>query len=76
MSIVTHQHLRSLGYCNRGLRRWFAEQGIEWSEFLENGIDSQYLRASGNAMAIAASDLADAQREGRSKEDVKRGGCV
>jgi len=74
---VTIQHLRALGYCNRGLRKWFAERGIGWPEFLEEGVDAGYLRATGDAMAIAAADLAEAEALLAARAGaVKRGGCV
>jgi hypothetical protein len=49
--IVTHRHLRELGYCNRGSRAFFERHGLNWSEFLENGIDSSTLLAIDDAQA-------------------------
>ena len=51
MTIVTHQHARELGYCNRGMRPWFARMGLNWADFLKNGIASDVLRQYENAMA-------------------------
>lgn len=67
MTVVTHRHCREIGYCNRGLRAWFAREGLDWPEFLRHGIDAATLRArSHNAMverAIArAEGMADGQR--------------
>lgn len=75
MSTVTLGHMRALGYCNRGLRRWLADRGVVWAEFLEHGVDGELLRGSGDAMAIAAADLADAEAVAPGK-NTKRGGCV
>ena len=71
---VTHAHFRALGYCNRGAKRWLAERGIVWSEFLRDGIDADVLRESGDAMAIAAVELAETGL--REQTDTKRGGCI
>lgn len=73
---ATLQHMRALGYCNRGLRRWFADRGINWPDFLANGIDADYLRATGDAMAIAVAELAESESAMEVPENVKRGGCV
>ncbi|MGH8075619.1 MAG: hypothetical protein ACREO4_16335 [Lysobacter sp.] len=56
--IVTHSHFRTIpasrgaGYCSRGGRAWFARYGLDWSDFVRNGIDEQALLATGDGMAI------------------------
>lgn len=60
MTIVLHRHCRELGYCNRGLRDWFAREGLDWPSFVKSGIDAEVLRATHNAMA----DRAIAHAEG------------
>lgn len=72
---VKHEHMRALGYCNRGLRRWFAERGIIWADFLRDGVDPEVLRASGDAMAIAAVELAERGLPDDAG-DQRQGGCV
>lgn len=59
MIMVYHRHMRALGYCNKGLRPWFAGLGISWDAMLKNGVPVDILRATGNAMAIAACELAE-----------------
>ena len=54
MTIVTHRHCRELGYCNRGLRAWFAREGLDWADFVKNGIAADILRQHDNAMAERA----------------------
>ncbi|MBV5305554.1 MAG: hypothetical protein J0652_02550 [Desulfobulbaceae bacterium] len=56
---VYHRHLRSLGYCNSGLRKWFAREGVDWQDFLDNGISCAWLRSKNNAMATRAVELAE-----------------
>ena len=60
MTIVLHRHCRELGYCNRGLRSWFAREGLDWPSFIKHGIDAEVLKATNNAMA----DRAIARAEG------------
>lgn len=56
--IVRHRDLQALGYCNRGARLFCRLNGIDWADFLENGIDAERLRATNDAQAIAAVDHA------------------
>jgi len=59
MATATIQHMRILGLCNKGLRRWFDTQGISWNDVVYNGVDTAYLRSTGNAVAIAVAELAE-----------------
>lgn len=59
MTRVRIHHLRRLGYCARGARRWFARHGFDWSRFLRDGVDAGELRATGDAMAARAADAAE-----------------
>jgi hypothetical protein len=63
--LVQHSHLRDLGYCNRGSRDFFNRHGLDWAAFVENGIDAEHLRATGDAMALAAVEMAERLHDGR-----------
>lgn len=65
MTIVMHRHCRELGYCNRGLREWFAREGLDWPDFLNHGISAETLRATNNAMAERAIALAEKDGHGQ-----------
>ncbi len=65
MTIVTHRHCRELGYCNRGLRAWFAREGLDWADFVKHGIAAGRLRAFDNAMAERAISLAEREAHGQ-----------
>jgi hypothetical protein len=58
-TIVTVEHARELGYCAKGIRRWFEGRDKTWVEFVEHGIDTEWLRATGDAMAIRLADFAE-----------------
>jgi len=53
---VTVAHARELGYCVKGVRRWFDGRERSWEAFVEHGVDSDWLRATGDAMAIRLAD--------------------
>lgn len=65
MTIVLHRHCRELEYCNRGLRAWFASAGLDWADFLKNGIPADTLRQFDNAMADRAIALAEGEAHGQ-----------
>ena len=65
MTIVLHRHCRDLGYCNRGLRQWFAREGLNWAGFLKHGIDADTLRQHDNAMADRAIALSEGEAHGQ-----------
>jgi hypothetical protein len=51
--IVTVQDLAVLGYCRKGSRHFFAQQGLDWGHFLDNGIPASTLKATNDVMADA-----------------------
>lgn len=58
--IVTTRHLftcpgfnRRPGFCRDGARRSAVALGLDWHDFVRNGIDSDKLTATGDAFALA-----------------------
>lgn len=49
--IVLHEHAKQMGYCNVGLRKWFASRDVSFSEFRLNGVSSDWLLQQNDAMA-------------------------
>lgn len=64
--IIRPHHLRlprgarGKGYCVKKSREWAEGRGIDWRKFVQDGIDSEELRATGDPMAIALVDAAEA----------------
>lgn len=63
--IVTTRHLftvpghnRRAGFCRNGARAWCARHGIDWRDFVHNGIAAERLEATGDALAMAVVDWA------------------
>jgi hypothetical protein len=55
------EHARRLGYCARGMRRWFEGREHTWREFVSFGVPVSWLRATGDEMAIRVAE--EAERE-------------
>ena len=58
--LVTAAHLRSApswtgraGLCARGARRFCARYGIDWVDFVRDGVPASRLLATGDALAAA-----------------------
>lgn len=58
--IVTTKHLftipgftRRAGFCRGGTRTFFAAHGLDWRDFIHNGIAADKLEATNDAMAHA-----------------------
>lgn len=54
MSEVKMTDIRSLKFCSNGARNFFKKHGMDWSEFIKNGLpESEFLR-TGDHMAMQA----------------------
>ena len=60
--IATHEDAKALGYCNAGLRKWFPRDGVSFDDFRKDGVTTDWLRASGDAMAMRLAEAVE-QRE-------------
>lgn len=59
MMMAKLEHARRLGYCARGMRRWFEGRQYAWADFIGPGVPVEWLRATGDAMAQAVADEAE-----------------
>jgi hypothetical protein len=57
--IITTRHIFSVprrgmrpGHCRAGAKAWFAAHGIDWREFVRDGVPAQRLVATGDAFAL------------------------
>lgn len=44
--------IRKAKMCSGGARAFFLEHGLDWQNFLKNGIDLEKIRATNDAMAL------------------------
>jgi hypothetical protein len=60
--IVTHDDAKAFGYCNAGLRKWFPREGVTFDDFRQQGVTTDWLRATDDAMASRLADAIEHQR--------------
>ena len=60
--IATHEDAKALGYCNAGLSKWFPRDGVSFDDFRRDGVTTDWLRATGDAMAMRLAEAVE-QRE-------------
>lgn len=58
--IVTTTHLFTIpgfttrrGFCRSKSREWFRAHGLNWKQFVREGIDASTLEATGDGLALA-----------------------
>jgi hypothetical protein len=56
--IVRMRHIRGAKMCSSGARGFFQRHGLDWSKFLEEGISSKDLEATGDALAFQVTEFA------------------
>ncbi len=61
--IVRMEHIRAAKMCANGARSFFERHGLDWCEFLKCGIDSSYLTATGDAMALQVVEVAHGRKQ-------------
>lgn len=49
--LITISDIRKAGHCVSGAREWAHAYDIDFRDFIRNGIDSEVLLATGDAMA-------------------------
>lgn len=55
---VRISHIRKAAICMAGSRRWFAANGLSWSDFVTNGIAVETIEAIGDPMAMRVAAIA------------------
>ena len=61
--IITARDLQAKGFCAPGARRWFHAHGLDFNDFLKNGIAASALLATNDGMAARAVELVRTDRE-------------
>ena len=51
-TIVITQDLRAARICFGGARPWFRRHGLDWQDFVANGMPAETLEATGDALAL------------------------
>lgn len=59
------RHMRMTGLCHGGSRAWCEANGIDWKDFVKNGIPAQTLRDTGDPIVLKLVEAAEAERNGK-----------
>jgi hypothetical protein len=62
-AVVTINHVRAAGLCVHGTRTWFARHGLDFRDFLANGMPASALLATGDAMVQRVVEIARCAHE-------------
>lgn len=57
------RHAKSLNYCARGMRAFFKEHGLNYLQFVREGLTPEELLATEDEMAIRVVKVALAERD-------------
>lgn len=52
------RHLRTAKICVPGARDWWARRGLDWRDFVRNGIDAETLLETGDPDAVRVVEIA------------------
>lgn len=58
-------HIRAAKLCMGGTRQWWKANGLDWNDFIKNGIPGETLIATGDPLALRPVEAARAERDGR-----------
>ncbi len=61
--LVTMRHIRKAKMCTAQVRVFFERHGLDWPDFLKNGMDSGRVRDLNDAMATKVAEIAEAEHE-------------
>lgn len=63
MVMVTMADVRRARMCSRGARAFFDRHALDWDAFLSDGIGSDQLEATGDAMAMKVVEVARGRQQ-------------
>jgi hypothetical protein len=64
IELITITDVRMAGLCASGARRWFEAYGLDFRDFVTNGIDAEVLLATGDAYALRVVEFTRSRRNG------------
>ena len=60
---IRMEHMRALGYCRRGIKKFYDQKGWDWKNFLANGTPEEDLINADDAMALKVIEQMRKQNE-------------
>lgn len=70
--LVTMRHIRQAEMCSHGGRAFFDAHGLDWSDFLKNGVAVEIIEGLGDFMASQVAIYA--RKENLTLNDIKNNG--
>lgn len=61
---ITIDDVRKTGHCVAGARDWFGRHGLDFRDFIRNGIEEQKFLASGDTIAAEVVKATRVRRDG------------
>lgn len=61
--IVRTRHMREGKMCVNGSREWFEHRGLNWREFVKNGLPVEIIEATGDETALRVCRIARAEHD-------------
>jgi len=55
-------HAAAIGFCSKGCRRWIKEHGLDYLQFVREGIDEEVFAATNDTMAFRLIEEAKRQK--------------
>lgn len=62
---VFMRHIRRAKLCAGGTRTWWKDNGLDWNDFLKNGIPGEKLLETGDPFAQRVVEIARAEQDGQ-----------
>lgn len=56
--MIRMEHVRAVGFCNRGAREFFKRHGLNWQEFIDHGIPEEKLIEIGDHHGLRVVEVA------------------
>lgn len=69
MTMVYIRHIRKAKFCAAGTRKFFIKNGLDYSDFIKNGILAERLIETGDAMAYQVVEIAENEQRQQQRAD-------
>ncbi|USL90025.1 hypothetical protein [Vibrio phage vB_VpaS_CHI] len=63
--VITIEHIRNVHFCSKGARYFCERHGLDWNEFIKNGLPEEVVLATGDHMAIEVVEAAWAAKRNK-----------
>lgn len=60
--IIRMRDIRAARMCSKGARGWFERHGLDWSDFIKNGVEAQKVLDTGCPMGRKVVEAASERR--------------